>query len=283
MLVIVAVLAGGASAENPRTVALARDRAAMLDGRATARLAEGMAVLSSQASAVLDWGATRFAMVPSIGPGPGPDLRDLVASDRELGSARPERLPSDGPGGAFGAAPNLPRLENGRALVYVAYLSAPEKAVAVFRFYVSEDGIDDARAWATLARAIAATIKVRVAPSSQWPHLAAAAKPPHVRLPAGWSVTSNGASQRVVSDRGTCDVHDGELDARPTAPGRASHVAGKMRGVAMYWSVWSDRAGHHAETMVGAARLGQVHVRCHARGAAELARQRDVVEALWQQ
>jgi hypothetical protein len=49
----------------------------------------------------------------------------------------------------------------------------------------------------------------------------------------------------------------------------------------MYWSVWSVRAGHHAETMVGAAWQGQVHVECHARSAAELARQRDVIEALW--
>ena len=54
-----------------------------------------------------------------------------------------------------------------------------------------------------------------------------------------------------------------------------------MRGVTMYWSVWSDRAGHHAETMIGAARQGQVHVQCHARSAADLAKQREAIEGAW--
>jgi hypothetical protein len=278
---MVAALSASASAESPRTVGLAREHSMMLDGRATVQLAQGMAGLGDQPTAVLDWDATRFVLVASIEPGRGPDVRDLIAGDRELGSAKLERLTSVGHGIAYGAAPNMPRLENDRALVYVAYLPESEEAVLIFRFYVSEDGIDDARAWGSVARSIAATIKIRLVKSSHLPAVPPTIEPRRVRLPAGWTVTSGGGLQHMVSDHGTCDVRDRELDARPTAPESASHVAGRIHEVPLYWSLWSDPAGYHAETMVGAERQGQIHVQCHARRAAEVTLQRSVIEALW--
>jgi hypothetical protein len=48
----------------------------------------------------------------------------------------------------------------------------------------------------------------------------------------------------------------------------------------MYWSVWSDRAGAHAEAIVGAARWGFVHVTCAASTQRELEQQRSVAEQL---
>lgn len=103
--------------------------------------------LDDDDAAVLDWGATRFTLAMVVKPGRGEDPRVWIAADRELGTARVERLATARSGVAYGATPSVPRLRNDRALVYLACGLGPEVTVEILRFYVSRGGIDDARVW----------------------------------------------------------------------------------------------------------------------------------------
>lgn len=279
-LFVVAVLAANASADSPRGIALASEHTELLGGHVRLRLAEGMVVIDDNA-AVLEWGASRFAVeCTALSAGAG-DMRELLARDRELGSARVERLAIVRAGAAYGATPSLVHLAHDRALAYEAVVSAPNAAVAMLRFYVSADGIDDARAWTTVARAISATLDVRGdrSPPPQPPPVVAT--PQLAELPHGWTMVSKSNTHRIFARRGTCDVLDGELDARAIAPASAKYDIGLLRGETVYWSLWTDRGGYHAETLIGAAHAGQLHARCTASNAADLAKQREIVEAMW--
>jgi hypothetical protein len=264
---VLGIIAGGAAADTPRSVLLAPERTSLLDGHVTLRLVEGMAVSDDDRVAVLDWGGTEFELVASMTREGSGDSRELLAADRELGSARVEKLAPARSGAAYGGAPVMPRLSNERALVYVAAAAGPHGYTLVLRFYVSADGLDDAPAWTGIARAVASTLEVRVGAAPMRPA-------PPAPLPR-----SQGPAPRHISTRyGGCDIVDGELDTHPVAPSEVTYEPGRFRGDLAYWSVWSDRAGQHAETIFGAAHRGQVHVICHAGSSAELASQRAMVE-----
>jgi len=85
-LVVVAVLASNASADSPRTIALASEHSELLGGHAKLRLAEGMLLLGDDAAA-LDWGAARFTLECAWLPADVGDLRDCdpPSGDREAG------------------------------------------------------------------------------------------------------------------------------------------------------------------------------------------------------
>jgi hypothetical protein len=104
-------------------------------------------------------------MVAWVAPRRGDDPFERIVTDHELGIAPVERLPLARAGITYGAAPSCPRVVRDRALVYVAYRSAPDGTLGVVRFYVSVAGLDDARRWSALARAIATTLDVRADPS----------------------------------------------------------------------------------------------------------------------
>jgi hypothetical protein len=278
-VLIVAAAAATAGAETPRMIRLEPGRTRLLDGRATVRLAEAMLVVGAD-TAVLDWGATRFTLVAEQRPALAEDREESIVCD--LGrAAGVEHVPLVRNGLGYGAAPVMPRLASDRALVYLACRTAPDGVIGVLRFYVSAAGVDEVSDWAVLARAIAATLDVRPdrSPPLDPPPVPRERLPP--ALPRGWRVWWEGSHQHVESPHGVCDVHDSELDARAAAPEAASHVHGELRGNDVYWSVWSDRTGQHAETMVGAAHRGQVHVQRRAATATELSRQRTAIERLW--
>ena len=270
------VLTTVASADRPRAIPLAREPARMLTGHVALRLAAPMVPLDAS-TAAFDWGATRFTLTVAIGA-PDGDLRDRIAHDRELGIARVERLAIVHAGIAYGAAPSLPRIDDGRALVYVAYRAAADGSVGAVRFYVSASDLDEAAEWSVLARRIAMTLEVYAgSPPLRGP-------PPMPRPPllvGGWKVSWDNNHQHLTAPHGACDVVDGELDVHPTAPTDATHLDGELRGETMYWNVWVDNAGHHAEAMVGAALRGQIHAQCLAATSYSLAALRAVVEQLW--
>jgi hypothetical protein len=232
-------------------------RTRFLGGHVSLRLLEGM--VANDDSAVLP--AAHFTLVAMVdAPLDGEDPRGRIASDRELVGTRIERISTVRSGPAYAAAPALPRRDGGRVLVYAVQAVTPDGIVVVLRFYIDGDEIDEARFWAGRASAIAATLELHPEPSL--PDRVIDPPPP-------------------VGPHGACDVRDHALDVTPQAPPDAKHVPGDFRGDLVFWGVWSDRFGHHAELIVGATGWGRLHARCTADSAAELARLRAEVEALW--
>jgi hypothetical protein len=252
VVIVVAWVAASARADIPP---LSTERAELLDQHATVALAEGMSI-TQRGTAVLDWGSVRFTLVAGLAElARDGERRALVG----LGGVHVERIALAHSGVGYGATVVLPRAVGDRVLIYVASGVAPNGGqVAVLRFYVSANGLDDAGAWAKLARAIAATLELHV-------------DPPPALLPL---------MQPVPPHIGTCDLRDSVLDVTPSAPPTAAHVPATLRGELAYWSVWSDRAGRHAEILIGAARWGMLHIECRAGTAAALVRYQARVEIL---
>ena len=250
VLVVIAAHAAVATA-GP---ALARTPSALLGGRLRVRLADGMSTDDGGARATLDWGSTRFVVWASSAP-PRRDARDDLG---DAGCAPVVKIAAR----VWGSAP-APRAGRQGVLVYAAVATALDGDAVELRFYVDPDAIDDARAWAALARAIAATGELTIEPAR---HRARPRPKPRPTPP----------------DVPGCSVLDGELDAHPVAPADVDHVPGALRGPLVYWSVWGKRRALHQEVMVGAARSGMVHVVCNAHRRSDLTRQRAAVERAFQ-
>ena len=277
-LVVIAVMCGIARADVPRSK-LAMQRTVLPGGHATVRLVEGMALAdgSSSEAAALDWGAVRFTLVAEAADElHGTDVRERIVADRELGCASVKRLAASRASVTYGVAPVVPRETGDGELVYAAYAATVNGRVAVLRFYVEGES-DDPQVWLPTARAIAMTLDLRDEPSPALPRRSDDSPP---SVPSGWGWLREGARERLSSRDGVCEIVDRELDPSAIAPGDAAHVLGRARNDDMYWSVWTDRDGAHAEAIVGASTWGFAHVKCHARTRRELADQRAVVEQL---
>jgi hypothetical protein len=190
----------------------------------------------------------------------------------------------------YGAAPALPRVALGRALVYAAYAVLPDGTIDVLRFYAGAGDVEHARTWARVARTISSTLVLASAslaaePREPAPRPAAGYEPaPRPRadsVPAGWRVTTRGAEQRIESPAGSCTIVDGEVVPVWGAPGDPEHEPGTLLGDTMYWALWKDGTGRHAEALVAAEHHGYLHARCVAATTHELDSQRRFIEAQW--
>jgi hypothetical protein len=165
------------AAEKTEKIVLGSQTAALLAGRISVRLPEGMRIEPRQPSimgapeagedesrAVLDANGSRFVlMARELYASRGPDLRKAVEAavrndwgDR-AGQCRLEPLSPAAPLRAVGLVPppiQEPREAN---LVYAAYLSTPDGLVQVLTFRVDARGVKDAERWARLAREISAS------------------------------------------------------------------------------------------------------------------------------
>jgi hypothetical protein len=236
-------------------VPLARERTTLPDGAVTMRLPASSAPLG-------------LTLVGSAVPQTEP--LELLFGDREVGCAPVERLSMKHPLVVYGAAP-LPRMTRGRALVYAAYAGLPNGTTYILRFYLGADDIERAATWVTVGRAIASTLEWRPDP------LPSTSRPATGQEPLGWHITP----QSIRSTTGSCTIVDGETSPVWGAPEDPDHEPGTILGDTMYWAVWKDDNGRHAEALVAVAHRGYLHVRCVAATTTELDRQRRLIEAQW--
>lgn len=176
----------------------------------------------------------------------GGDLRERIA--REVGCAQVEKLSAVRSGVAYGAAPQFPRLVERRALVYVTYAEANRGPATVLRFYVDEDGFDQSREWARLARDVAQSIEI---------------------YPEPVFVMLGGLPE-------ACRAWHAVRDVEPTAPANAVYEVSRLGA---YWMVWSDTYGYHAEIVTPRHVRDLIVVRCFASTPSEIDQLRADVEA----
>jgi hypothetical protein len=281
--IVMLALATTAGAEPPPGLALAGERARFLDGQLGVQLPVGM-VMREPEHAELDRGDARLLVEATRLHGvPDGEVHARVAAALSVGvGIKIERLELPGAWPAFAVVPRFPRRTGDRTLICAGYVAAGNGEVEILAFYVDASAFEDAAAWAVVSRRILSTLVA--APSSAGPAPADLRTPaPALQVPAGWQLTGAIGSYRLSARRGTrhCDVRDDELDAHVEADAAtATIVGGRLRGHDVYWTVWADRRGVHAESMIGASRWGTFHVVCHADTRRELDKLRSVLEAL---
>ena len=274
-----------AFADGPPGLELARERTELLGGHVTLALARGMVLAPETDRAYLDSSTTRFTLdAVELHGVAGGELHQRVAAAIEVAGARIERLGVARPWAIYAVRPLFPPRIGDRVLVFAAYAASTTGTVEILTFYVNEAGFDDASAWAALARRIASTMVPVATRTPRRPPIDSQQAPETVPLPRGWRISGTGGmTSRLSSPRGArryCEIRDGELDPHAVLDATTTQMLhGKLRGKDVYWSVWTDRAGSHAETMTGAATWGTLHVICHAARPTELDELRRVIEA----
>ncbi|MBS1118619.1 MAG: hypothetical protein H6Q90_847 [Deltaproteobacteria bacterium] len=278
-IIIVLALATSAGAEPPGAIALAVARTDLLGGHLSVRLATGMVGEADRAQ--LDWGSSRLVMeARELSNVPSGTLHEQVtAALGDVPGTRIESIQVPRPWTAFAVVPRFPRRVGARSLVLAAYV-ANHDAVELLTFYVNDAAFDDAASWVALGRRIVATMipATPLGPRATRDVTSSAAP----ALPRGWQLTGDAGTYRLGARRGErhCDIHEDELDAQVVAdPVNAKIVGGRLRNHDVYWTVWTDRGGVHAESMIGASHWGTFHVVCHARTRTELDALRHVLEA----
>jgi len=256
VLVAHCLCAGLAIAAPPRD--LARARTALLGGRITLQLADGMVARADGTGADLDWGDARFSLTLTEHR----DARDPAS--RIAGQvARVERIVVGKSWTAVLIQPRMPRRTGGRAVLVAVYLVDTVGSGVDLEVTISDAGFDDAAAWSALARRSIATL------TATSEVVVASPPPPGGPPPA-----------RIGDAKDFCEIHDNEVDVHSVGRTISKRIIdGNLRGREVYWFEWDDKAGSHREAITGAARWGILHVVCHAPTAKRLAVLRRTLEA----
>jgi len=236
---------------------LAKERTALLGGQASLRLPDGM--IASEDSAALDWDGARFTVTiaqrTNVTEG---ELQHQLTTR----IARVERIAMRPPWTAYMVMPRVPRRSDGRAEVLAIYARDPHGTLIVLAFAIDDAGFDEAERWAALARRSAATLTTAT-PTPSPP-------PPN---------TTGGTTARIGSGKRYCDVEDNAPYVRTDGDSSPDQmVGGTLRGEHVYWFLWADRRGVHAEAITRASESGRLHVVCHAQDRKQLDAIRAVAE-----
>jgi hypothetical protein len=256
-IVVLCVLTKVALAEPPPRE-LAKERTVLLGGAVSVRLPDGM--IAAEDSAALDWDGARFTVgiTQRANVTEGELQRQLT-----MRIARVERITMRPPWTAYVVVPRAPRRSEGRAEVLAVYARDPRGTLIVLAFAIDDAGFDDAERWAALARRSAATLITATPPPS----------------PPSPSTNATGTTARIGRGKRYCDVEDNVPYVRTDSDSSPDQmVGGTLRGEHVYWFLWADRRGVHAEAITRASESGRLHVVCHAQDRKQLDTIRAVAE-----